>query len=342
MATTRALSKLCSAISTRLRPSSSPTPSTAALAWFAARSTSPPTQANRAYITKRPRADGILLTKRPREPKAPSATANHAKSQGFAPPDPPENPTLRRCANVILRRLIGSYADRTATAKRGKPMPTIGSQRLLQIAVNSRPELMRSALRRAGAIGKGELVEWVSPLDSEGHREYRDRAALHRLRLYSKLHQPLSSFWPSRGAVWDGLAVIAKETPLLVEAKAHIPEAASPASKATPASRKLIDASLAAARHHLAPRSKAIWGELFYQYANRLAFQFFLRRNNRIDSHLVFLDFTNATDVNGPASEEEWHGAIRRIHAVLGLPPDLTSFGVYKAFIDARLLADAA
>ena len=151
-------------------------------------------------------------------------------------------------------------------------MPTIGSQRLLQVAVNSRPELLRSALRRAGAIRKGESIEWVSPLSSERHREYRDRAALQRLRLDSKLRAPLSSFWPSRGAVWDGLAVVGNEVPLLVEAKAHIPEAASPGSKASPTSRKLIDASLDAARHHLAPRSKAVWGELFYQYANRLAF----------------------------------------------------------------------
>jgi hypothetical protein len=138
------------------------------------------------------------------------------------------------------------------------------------------------------------------------------------------------------------LAVIAKDTPLLVEAKAHIPEAASPASKASPASRKLIDASLAATRRYLAPRSKAIWGEIFYQYANRLAFQFYLKQLNGIDSRLVFLYFTNATDMDGPSNEEEWHGAIRLIHAVLGLPPDLTKFGVHKAFIDARLLADAA
>ncbi len=85
-----------------------------------------------------------------------------------------------------------------------------------------------------------------------------------------------------------------------------------------------------------------IWSELFYQYANRLAFQFFLREKNQIASRLVFLYFTNATDVDGPATEEEWHGAIRLIHAVLGLPPDLKSFGVYEAFLDGRLLIDAA
>jgi hypothetical protein len=104
----------------------------------------------------------------------------------------------------------------------------------------------------------------------------------------------------------------------------------------------LISDSLLATRRYLSPRSKAIWIGTFYQYANRLAFQFFLRRRNGLDSRLVFLYFTNAVDVGGPASEEEWRGAIRLIHAMLGLPPDLRSFGVFEAFVDARRLADVA
>jgi len=40
-------------------------------------------------------------------------------------------------------------------------------------------------------------------------------------------------------------------------------------------------------------------------------------------------------------SEEEWNGAVRLIHAVLGLPKDLRSYGVYDAFLDAKLLQDA-
>jgi hypothetical protein len=39
-------------------------------------------------------------------------------------------------------------------------------------------------------------------------------------------------------------------------------------------------------------------------------------------------------------SEEEWHGAVRLIHAVLGLPKDLKHFGVFDAFLDTRLLHD--
>jgi len=41
---------------------------------------------------QRPLADGILLTKRPREPQAETATANSAKSQGFETSTRQQNP----------------------------------------------------------------------------------------------------------------------------------------------------------------------------------------------------------------------------------------------------------
>jgi hypothetical protein len=58
-------------------------------------------------------------------------------------------------------------------------------------------------------------------------------------------------------------------------------------------------------------------------------------------SILVFLYFLNADDMLGPMSEEEWHGAVRLIHAVLGLPKALRSHGIFDAFLDTRLLQDA-
>jgi hypothetical protein len=141
--------------------------------------------------------------------------------------------------------------------------------------------------------------------------------------------------------VWDALGITSEGNPLFIEAKAHIPEAATPATKAAMASLDLINRSLGEARRFYAPRAKAIWSGLFYQYANRLANQYFLRRLNDVPSTLVFLYFVNANDMPGPMSEEEWHGAVRLIHAALGVPKDLRSFGVFDAFLDARLLQDA-
>jgi hypothetical protein len=119
------------------------------------------------------------------------------------------------------------------------------------------------------------------------------------------------------------------------------PEAASPATRATPTSKALIEQSLARARRFYAPKAKAVWSGLFYQYANRLAHHYFVTRINGVPSILAFLYFVNADDMLGPMSEEEWHGAVRLIHAVLGVPADLKSRGVFDAFLDTRLLQDA-
>jgi len=216
-----------------------------------------------------------------------------------------------------------------------------GSKRWLQVAVNRKPQLLLSALRRSGAIGPRISVTWHSPLEADDFREYRDRTALAKAGI-ADLKKPLEQFWPARGPVWDALGVTSEGHPLFTEAKAHISETASPATRASAASRDLIDRSLSEARRFYAPRATASWSNLFYQYANRLAHQYFLRRVNDVSSTLVFLYFVNADDMLGPMSEEEWHGAVRLIHAVLGVPKDLRSYGVFDAFLDTRLLQDAA
>jgi len=215
-----------------------------------------------------------------------------------------------------------------------------GSQRWLQIAVNRKPQLLLGALRRSGAIGSRVSVRWGSPLEADGFREYRDRSAWEKVGITS-LTKPLEEFWPARGPVWDALGITSNGQPILVEAKAHIPEAASPAAKAGPASRVLIERSLAEARRFYAPRATANWSGIFYQYGNRLAHQYFLRRLNGIPSILTFLYFVNADDMLGPMSEEEWKGAARLIHAALGIPMNLSANGVFEAFLDTRLLQDA-
>ncbi|HEY4740717.1 MAG TPA: hypothetical protein VIH76_09000 [Candidatus Acidoferrales bacterium] len=215
-----------------------------------------------------------------------------------------------------------------------------GSKRWLQIAVNRKPQLLLSALRRSGAIGPRTSIRWQSPLEADGFQEYRDTAALDKAGIADP-KTPLKGFWPARGPVWDAVGITSENDPLFVEAKAHISEAASPATRASLTSRELIDKSLGEARQFYAPRFKAMWSNMFYQYANRLAHQYFLRQVNDVSSTLVFLYFVNADDMLGPESEEEWRGALKLIHAVLGLPKDLRSYGVFDAFLDARFLQDA-
>lgn len=217
-----------------------------------------------------------------------------------------------------------------------------GSQRWLQIAVARAPEMLDSALRQAGAIDQDDSISWKSPLASKNFIEYRDGAVLRCLGINALPSRQLVDFWPKGGPVWDALGASEKGRLILVEAKAHIPEAASPPSRASDGSMQLIRSSLEEARKYYSPRSNVDWTQTLYQYANRLAFQYFFRRLNGLPSKLVFLNFCNATDVSGPESEEEWHGAMRLIHALLGLPGDLSKHGVHHAFIDARPLTALA
>jgi hypothetical protein len=215
-----------------------------------------------------------------------------------------------------------------------------GSQKWLRISVNSKHEILLAALRKSGALGEAEGIVWKSPLerDPTPYGEYQDVRALVAAEI-TDLRVPLEKFWPRRGPVWDAIGVTSNGAPVFVEAKAHISEAASPATKASEASKKLIRESLKKARSHYAWKSKCDWSCNFYQYANRLAYHYFLRKLNSVPSRLVFLYFLNDQDLKLPATEDEWRGAIRLIHSVLGVPPNLKSQHVFEAFVDVRSLA---
>lgn len=217
-----------------------------------------------------------------------------------------------------------------------------GSQRWLQIAVNRKPQLLLDALQRSGAIPGGVSVSWSSPLQDDNFREYRDRKALEKAGIRNRgLKKQLGDFWPARGPVWDAVGIMSGRS-IFVEAKAHIAEAASPATRATETSLKLIERSLGEARRFYAPKATAAWSNLFYQYANRLAHHYFLTEANGLASTLVFLYFVNADDIQDPVSEPEWHGAVQLMHAALGLPCDLARLGVFDAFLDVKSLRDTS
>ncbi len=213
--------------------------------------------------------------------------------------------------------------------------PTQGSQYVLRMAVNSQPDMLAVGLRESGALDGREDVLWHSPLPPK-HLEHRDGAALRALSLHRRIRVPLVDFWPSRGPVWAALGTAGADRPILIEAKARIPEAVSRVKASSEASKRLIEKSLSLAQRHYTRKNKEDWSAPFYQYANRLAYQFWLRELNKIQSSLVFLYFINAKDMNGPKTKEEWRGAIRLIHAVLGLPATLERFSMYHAFLDVK------
>lgn len=214
-----------------------------------------------------------------------------------------------------------------------------GSQRWLQVAVTRAPHVLDQALQAAAVIPQGAQVHWRSPRQEDGFAEYRDEPALACLGITAEQlrRRPLQDFWPARGPVWDALGT-SGELKILVEAKAHIAEAASPGSKAGEHSLKQIIRSLEEARRWYAPKANVNWHRQLYQYANRLAFHYFLSQANGIATQLVFLDFYNAPDVHSPDCPQKWEGATEMIHALLGLPRDLRSRGIFHVHVDVRQL----
>lgn len=217
-----------------------------------------------------------------------------------------------------------------------------GSQRWLQVAIHKHREIIDHAFHKGLDLSPNDAIEWVSPLPADQFKEYRDMEALRRLGIPSLGHRKLNDFWPNRGPVWDALARTISGEFIFVEAKAHIGEAASPRSKANAKSLELIQRSLAEARRFYSPRATAEWSGTFYQYANRLAHHYLFRELNQLQSHLVFVYFINATDVNGPRTELEWQGAIQLLHAALGLSLGKLPDGVHQVFLDVNLLKSDA
>lgn len=192
-----------------------------------------------------------------------------------------------------------------------------GSQRWIRHFVNERTAELDTAIAVAAAGRIATPIRWTSPLASDHFKEYRDAAALERAGA-SSAASALGAFWPGRGPQWDALGIGAKGESILVEAKAHIDEAVSPPSAASPESLALIRASLARTAEQIGARPTFEWSSTFYQYANRIAHLWFLRQHG-IDAWLVMLYFVGDNDMGGPKTSAEWLAAIRVIELALGL-----------------------
>ena len=214
-----------------------------------------------------------------------------------------------------------------------------GSQRWLQLVVNRCPKLIDDAIGEALGLGQGESIEWLSPLESDCFREYRDEAFLKRLGITpQQLSLQLKDFWPKGGPVWDGLAKTSGGRRLLIEAKANIPEFNSSPTAASEESLSQIKEALRKTRKWLKVSSETDWTKCFYQYANRLAHLSYLKEVNGIDAALVFVYFVGDKTVCGkePVSKEGWEAAIALAthHLGIGTNREWIRENVADVFID--------
>lgn len=193
-----------------------------------------------------------------------------------------------------------------------------GSQKWIQLLVNQVPHLLDRAIAQHLSFSATDKIVWLSPLAADDYAEYRDETFLSRIEAHADV-APLSAFWPVQGPQWDALGRTSRGEPLLVEAKAHIPELLAAPTQATGRSLNLIRASLDRVKRFIGSRAAADWSGIYYQYTNRLAHLYFLRHLNRIPAYLVFVYFLNDAEMRGPTTAEEWVGAIRLMHAHLGI-----------------------
>jgi hypothetical protein len=210
----------------------------------------------------------------------------------------------------------GEYADK-------------GSQFQVQKYVNERRTALDDAVLEALpslAIQRPRL-NWVSPLWSQGFKELRDARFLAALGL-EKLAPLLSRFWPARGARWDGLAVVERDTRefgvLLVEGKSHVAELKSGGMKATSdPSRQRIDRAMRATADWLTvpEGNRDSWHKSYYQTANRLAHLYWLRELAGVDTWLVHVLFINDPTLEQRlrTSKARWERAVEEMQAELGL-----------------------
>ncbi len=156
-----------------------------------------------------------------------------------------------------------------------------GSQKWIQLLVNRAPHLLDRAVASHLSLQSTDKIVWLSPLTEDKLAEYRDESFLTKLQA-PQLRTPLSAFWPRQGPQWDALGRTSRGEPLLVEAKAHVPELLSGSCRAAGRSLTTVRAALDRVKRAVGSRADADWCTTYYQYTNRLAHLSFLRTLNRI------------------------------------------------------------
>ena len=215
-----------------------------------------------------------------------------------------------------------------------QPKGIKGSLKWLQYIVNHSPDVLNKPVAYAIGADKEKSVEWLSPKKDDDYAEYRDQGFLDLLGI--KLSKTkLKDFWPSRGPQWDALGRVEDKAYFLVEAKAHVSEVISSSQAKSPTSKALINKSLAETRKYLKLNPDIDLSKVFYQYSNRLAHLYLLRKLNNIPAYLVFLYFTNDY-THVPTTRKEWEGALQLMHSLLGTQRHKLSKYVIDVFMDVK------
>ena len=230
-------------------------------------------------------------------------------------------------------------------ARKGKASK--GSRKWTQVLVNQYPELLNGMIE-AGTDGQvpAQGIQWVSPLEANNYLEGQGSSFLEKLEL-GGLKEDLKNFWPHPGPSWDALAKSDSGKMLLVEAKAHLGEKAGSSyrckAKEGGGGRRKIENACVMVKEFLKANSCSDWLGDHYQFANRLAHLYLLRKLNDIPAFLVMLYFLNDSPMGAPSSATGWQIAIEREERALGIPKthQLSDY-VIPVFLDVGAIQNGA
>jgi hypothetical protein len=100
---------------------------------------------------------------------------------------------------------------------------------------------------------------------------------------------------------------------------------------------KRILQNLREVKNYLRSKTNFDWSKGLYQYTNRLAHLYLLRKNG-LCAYLVFVFFISDSQVKGPTTVSEWKGAIKLLHSCLGIGKHKLTKYIANIFVDVNQL----
>jgi hypothetical protein len=198
---------------------------------------------------------------------------------------------------------------------------------LLRYLGRHREQLNEVVLKATGA----SRLRWIDyPFDPAQKWKDGRWTSLDFLPEKDKTRKKWREFLPPQDKLqnWDaiGLAEIdGKVEWILVEAKAHLGELRSDCLASTVNGLAPIRDAFAQIKHDLGVREVLDWLNGYFQYCNRIAALWFLRRS-KLNARLLFIYFTgdefpmHAFDC--PEDQEGWQDALEERRKHVGLPAD--------------------
>jgi hypothetical protein len=162
--------------------------------------------------------------------------------------------------------------------------------------------------------------------------------------IWSKIEVDWINFWPQTGAApnWDAVLRLTPKNPspalqdrwVIVEAKAQISEFDS-CCQAGEEGKAKIEKAFCETQKAFGIAAPNSWLDKYYQFANRLAFVYFMRKNG-LDGSLLNICFINGWAGKDPKlnvpDKETWEQKTEEVYAYLGINGEAKKY-IHSVFV---------